>query len=47
VLFDCSTHDATCQGRVALNNTVLTDGWRFRFYETVVPLRNAIWNSGT
>ncbi len=47
VLFDCSTHNAACQGRITLNNTVLNDGWRYRFYETVVPLRNAIWNSGT
>ena len=47
VLFDCSTHDAACQGRIAVDSAVLTDGWRFRFYETVVPMRNVIWNSGT
>jgi type IV pilus assembly protein PilW len=47
VLFDCSAHNATCQGRITLNNAVLTDGYRFRYYETVVPMRNAIWNNGT
>ena len=44
VLFDCSAHDATCPGRIVINNAVLTDYYRFRTYETVVPLRNAIWN---
>ena len=45
-LFDCSTHNAACQGRIAINNTVLTDGWRHRTYETIVPMRNAIYNNG-
>jgi type IV pilus assembly protein PilW len=44
VLFDCSTHNAACQGRVVLDNTLLTDYYRFRTYETVIPLRNPIWN---
>jgi type IV pilus assembly protein PilW len=44
VLFDCSTHNTACQGRVLLDNTVLTDYYRFRTYETVIPLRNPIWN---
>ena len=46
VLFDCSTHNAACQGRTVLNNTVLTDGFRFRTYETIVPMINAIYNDG-
>lgn len=46
VLFDCSTHNAACQGRTVLDNTVLTDSYRFRTYETIVPMRNAIWNNG-
>ncbi len=45
-LFDCSTHDAACQGSIAIDNTVLSDGWRYRTYETVVPMRNAIYNNG-
>ena len=47
VLFNCSTNNAACQGRTVLDNTVLTDYYRFRTYETVVPMRNAIWNTGT
>lgn len=47
VLFDCSTHDAACQGRTTIDNTVLTDYYRFRTYETVVPMINAIYNNGT
>jgi len=45
-LFDCSTHDAACQGSMAIDNTVLADGWRHRIYETIVPMRNAIYNNG-
>jgi len=46
-LFDCSAHNATCQGAIAINNTTLTNGWRHRIYETIVPMRNAIYNNGT
>jgi hypothetical protein len=46
VLFDCSTHNAACQGRTVLNNTVIADGYRHRTYETVVPMINAIYNNG-
>jgi type IV pilus assembly PilW-like protein/pilin/secretion family protein with methylation motif len=46
VLFNCSTNNAACQGRIALNNTILADGYRHRFYETIVPMRNAIFNDG-
>ncbi len=46
VLFDCSTHNAACQGRTVLDNTVLTDAYRFRTYETIVPMINAIYNDG-
>jgi type IV pilus assembly protein PilW len=46
-LFDCSAHNATCQGSIAINNATLADGWRHRIYETIVPMRNAIYNNGT
>jgi len=46
VLFNCSTNNAACQGRIVLDNTVLTDYYRFRTYETIIPMRNAIWNNG-
>lgn len=45
-LFDCSTHDAACLGRIVLDNTVLVDFYRYRTYETVVPMVNAIYNNG-
>ena len=45
VLFNCST--GACQGSIALDKTILTDYFRFRTYETIVPMRNAIWNTGT
>ena len=34
-------------GEDSLDNTILTDYYRFRTYETIVPMRNAIWNTGT
>jgi type IV pilus assembly protein PilW len=47
VLFDCSTHDAACQGRTPITSAVLADGYRHRVYETTVPMINAIYNNGT
>ena len=48
VLFDCAAADkTTCPGRLAgsVPATVSPPGnWRFRKYETVIPLRNEIWN---
>jgi len=48
VLFDCSAaNKATCPGRLTgtVPATVNPAGnWRFRKYETIIPLRNAIWN---
>lgn len=48
VLFDCAAADkATCPGR--LEGTIAgspSGGYRYRGYETVVPLRNVIWNRG-
>ncbi len=44
-LFNCAANDATCQGRIQINNTVLDDYSRYRIYETVIPLRNSIWNN--
>jgi type IV pilus assembly protein PilW len=48
VLFDCSAvNKANCPGRLAgtIPATVNPAGnWRFRKYETIIPLRNAIWN---
>jgi type IV pilus assembly protein PilW len=48
-LFNCSINtDVGCQGRIKVDNVgnggVLADGYRYRLYETTVPLRNAIWN---
>jgi type IV pilus assembly protein PilW len=48
VMFDCSdVNKANCPGR--LTGTIAAQAspagnWRFRKYETVIPLRNAIWN---
>ena len=54
-LFNCSTDtDAACQSRVKVpigngggaatcGNNVICDYWRYRAYETVIPLRNAIY----
>ena len=43
VLFDCAEEDkARCPGRLA---GTLPPHWRYRMYETVIPLRNAIWNA--
>lgn len=47
VLFDCPTHNAACPGR--LTGTIPAQvspagNWRFRKYETIIPLRNEIWN---
>jgi type IV pilus assembly protein PilW len=43
-LFNCAANDNTCQGRIQLDNKIIRDGWRYRTYETVIPLRNAIFN---
>ncbi|HEV8259053.1 MAG TPA: PilW family protein [Casimicrobiaceae bacterium] len=48
VLFDCAdANKANCPGRLtgSVPATVSPAGnWRFRKYETVIPLRNEIWN---
>ena len=44
-LFNCAANDNTCQGRIKLSNTIIQDGWRYRTYESVLPLRNAIFNA--
>jgi type IV pilus assembly protein PilW len=49
VLFNCAANDATCQSRIVLgagaaSTDVIQDQWRYRTYETVVPLRNVIYN---
>jgi len=49
VLFNCAADDATCQSRIVLSagtasTDVIQDQWRYRTYETVVPLRNVIYN---
>ncbi len=47
-LFNCGANDATCQGRIQISGTAntgaLRDYFRYRIYETVIPLRNALWN---
>ena len=47
VLFDCDEVDKMkCPGR--LTGTIASDagggGYRYRLYETIVPLRNQLWN---
>ena len=44
-LFNCAANDATCQGRLQIDNTVLQDYGRYRIYEATIPLRNSIWNA--
>jgi hypothetical protein len=56
-LFNCSTNtNAACQGRIKVpmgngggaatcGNNVICDYWRYRIYETVIPLRNAIFSA--
>ncbi len=48
VLFDCSdVNKANCPGRLTgtMPASVTPPGnWRFRKYETIIPLRNSIWN---
>jgi type IV pilus assembly protein PilW len=45
-LFNCAADtDAGCPGRILLSNKVIRDGWRYRAYEAVVPLRNAIFQA--
>jgi type IV pilus assembly protein PilW len=48
VLFDCAdVVKANCPGRltgsIPLQTVPLEGNWRFRTYETVIPLRSAIW----
>ncbi len=42
---NCST--GACAGSINLTNAILADNYRYRIYETVVPMRNAIFNDGT
>jgi type IV pilus assembly protein PilW len=46
VLFDCPETDKTrCPGRLAADaKSALPANWRYRVHETMVPLRNQIWN---
>ena len=45
-LFDCEAADkSTCPGRLTgIIASTSAGGYRYRTYETVVPLRNVIWN---
>ncbi len=46
VLFNCSVNtNAACQSRVVVPNTIIQDGFRYRTYETIIPLRNAIYHA--
>ena len=46
-LFNCAANtNAACQSRVQVPApAVLADGWRYRTYEAVIPLRNSIFNA--
>lgn len=43
-LFNCAANNATCQGRIQINNTVLANYNRYRIYEATIPLRNSLWH---
>lgn len=43
-LFNCAANNATCLRRIQIDNTILNDYSRYRIYETVIPLRNSLWN---
>jgi type IV pilus assembly protein PilW len=44
-LFDCDLANKTqCEGRLT---GTLGAQWRYRVFETVIPLRNVIWNNAT
>ena len=43
-LFNCAANNATCQGRMQIDRTVLNDYRRYRIYEATIPLRNSIWH---
>lgn len=44
-LFNCAANtNLACQGRIQIDNTILNDYSRYRIYETVIPLRNSLWN---
>jgi type IV pilus assembly protein PilW len=51
VLFDCAdTVKANCPGRLTgtiAKSAAPLGNWRFRNYETVIPLRNEIWNKAS
>ena len=45
VMFDCASK--VCPGRLTGTIAAQTNppgNWRYRKYETVIPLRNSIWN---
>ena len=48
VLFDCNNvNKALCPGRLTGTIAAQPGNWRFRIYETVIPLRNEIWNKAS
>jgi hypothetical protein len=51
VLFDCAdVNKANCPGRLTGSVPASASppgNWRFRKYETVIPLRNEIWNKSS
>jgi len=49
VLFDCELEDkSACPGRLAGTIAASSSGgYRYRVFERVVPLRNALWNRGS
>ncbi len=48
VLFDCELDDkSACPGRLAGTiPSAARGGYRYRSFETIVPLRNTVWNAG-
>lgn len=43
-LFNCAANNATCLGRIQIDNTVLADYGRYRIFEATIPLRNSLWH---
>lgn len=43
-LFNCPANDNTCENRVEVPAPgIMQDGWRYRVYEAVIPLRNSLF----
>jgi hypothetical protein len=46
VLVASSSRRTVAPGSDDCAPAIICDTWRYRTYETIVPMRNAIWNTG-